>query len=168
MDKCMSRKRKLKKERKQLRIPEGHYIKFDYNKIQRLAKENGLQVYLKANDSVLEIKSKINTWICKILINECNSALNKNKKVVLMEEVLPQRLHSSNDFLKIELNDALRSINKDYRLALVLYYIVGLNTKEIGEFTGEPEGTIKSRLSRAKAILREKYYKGEGVVECGE
>lgn len=108
-----------------------------------------------------------NTWMCKILINKCNSILNKNKKVICVEEVFLQT-NSNDDFLKIELNDALNSLNKDYKLAILLYYIVGLNTKEIGEFISEPEGTVKSRISRAKAILREKYYKGEGVFENGK
>lgn len=115
----------------------------------------------------LKNEEYFNTWICKILINECNSILNKNKKVILVNEVLPQK-HNNNDFIKIELEDALNSLNKDYKLAMILYYVVGFSTKEISEFTKEPEGTIKSRLSRAKSILRENYFKNEGVVEYGK
>ena len=107
-----------------------------------------------------------NTWICRILINKCNYILNKNKNVIVVDEILPQKLNN-NDFLKIELEDALNSLNKDYKLAMILYYVVGLSTKEISEFIKEPEGTIKSRLSRAKTILRENYFKSEGVVEYG-
>lgn len=65
--------------------------------------------------------------------------------------------------MKIELEDALNSLNKDYKMAIVLYYIVGLSIKEMSVFLKEPEGTIKSRLSRAKSILRNNYYSGEGV-----
>ena len=54
-------------------------------------------------------------------------------------------------------------MNKDYKMAIVLYYIVGLSIKEMSVFLKEPEGTIKSRLSRAKSILRNHYYSGEGV-----
>ena len=104
-----------------------------------------------------------NTWICKILINKCNSLLNKNKNVsVIDENLLIQK--RDDEFQKIELEDALNSLNEVYRLALILYYIVGLNVKEISEFLKEPEGTIKSRLSRAKSILRNNYYKNEGVM----
>ena len=104
-----------------------------------------------------------NTWICKILINKCNSLLNKNKNVsVIDENLLLQK--KDDEFQKIELEDALNSLNEVYRLALILYYIVGLNVKEISEFLKEPEGTIKSRLSRAKSILRNNYYKNEGVM----
>ena len=104
-----------------------------------------------------------NTWICKILINKCNSLLNKNKNVsVIDENLLIQK--RDDEFQKIELEDALNSLNEVYKLALILYYIVGLNVKEISEFLKEPEGTIKSRLSRAKSILRNNYYKYEGVM----
>jgi RNA polymerase sigma factor (sigma-70 family) len=104
-----------------------------------------------------------NTWICKILINKCNSLLNKNKNIsVIDENLLLQK--KDDEFQKIELKDALNSLNEVYKLALILYYIVGLNVKEISEFLKEPEGTIKSRLSRAKSILRHNYYSNEGVM----
>ena len=104
-----------------------------------------------------------NTWICKILINKCNSLLNKNKNVSVIDENLLIQ-NRDDKFQKIELEEALNSLNEVYRLALILYYIVGLNVKEISEFLKEPEGTIKSRLSRAKSILRNNYYKNEGVM----
>lgn len=114
----------------------------------------------------LKNEGYFNTWICKILINKCNYILNKNKNVIVVDEILPQEFNN-NDFLKIELEDALNSLNKEYKLAMILYYVVGLSTKEISEFIKEPEGTIKSRLSRAKVILRENYFKNEGVAEYG-
>lgn len=114
----------------------------------------------------LKNEGYFNTWICKILINKCNYILNKNKNVIVVDEILPQEFNN-NDFLKIELEDALNSLNKEYKLAIILYYVVGLSTKEISEFIKEPEGTIKSRLSRAKVILRENYFKNEGVAEYG-
>lgn len=110
----------------------------------------------------LKNEEYFNTWICKILINKCNSLLNKKKNIsVINEHLLPEK--ENDEFTKIELEDALNSLNKVYRLVLILYYIVGLNVEEISEYLKEPEGTIKSRLSRAKAILRKNYYKNEGV-----
>lgn len=66
--------------------------------------------------------------------------------------------------LQLELKEELSSLNEDYRTAIELYYIVGMNIKEIGELLKEPEGTIKSRLSRAKAILRINHDKQKGVI----
>lgn len=114
----------------------------------------------------LKDEAYFNTWICRILINKCNYILNKNKNVILVDEILPQKLNN-NDFIKIELEDALNSLNKDYKLAMSLYYVVGLSTKEISKLINQPEGTIKSRLSRAKTILRENYFKNQGVDEYG-
>lgn len=104
-----------------------------------------------------------NTWICKILINKCNSLFNKNKNIsVINEHLITEK--QDGEFQKIEIEDALNSLNEVYRVALTLYYIVGLNVREISELLKEPEGTIKSRLSRAKSILRNNYYKHEGVI----
>ncbi|WP_242826185.1 MULTISPECIES: sigma-70 family RNA polymerase sigma factor [Caloramator] len=117
------------------------------------------------NIKTLKNEKYFNTWICKILINKCNSILNKNKKIIPVEDILPQKNNNNNEFFKVELNDALNTLNKEYKLVLVLYYIAGFNIREISELTNEPEGTIKSRLSRAKTILREKYFlDDEGVI----
>lgn len=112
----------------------------------------------------LQNDAYFNTWICKILINKCHRILNRNKAVfdVIEIENLQDGVHDST--LKMELEDELNVLNNDYKTAIVLYYIVGMNTKEISEFLKEPEGTIKSRLSRAKSILRSNHHKSEDVI----
>ncbi|WP_456272508.1 sigma-70 family RNA polymerase sigma factor [Bacillus sp. AK031] len=104
-----------------------------------------------------------NTWMCKILINKCNTLLNKRNSTSMINELLLPE-NRSDGYQKIELEDALNSLSEVYRMALILYYIVGLNIKEMSEFLTEPEGTIKSRLSRAKSILRNNYYKSEELM----
>ncbi|OEF98158.1 RNA polymerase sigma factor [Desulfuribacillus alkaliarsenatis] len=110
----------------------------------------------------LQNEQYFRTWICKILINKCNEMLRKKSKVVYVEEVLPDK-KAKDDTIHFELNDAINSLSKDYKEVVILYYIVGLNTREIGEFLGDPEGTIKSRLSRARALLKELYFNNEEV-----
>jgi hypothetical protein len=39
---------------------------FDFNKIKVLANKNGLIVRLKADNTILEIKSPLNIWICEV------------------------------------------------------------------------------------------------------
>jgi RNA polymerase sigma-70 factor (ECF subfamily) len=124
--------------------------------------ETIMQGYEKIH--TLKNGGNFNTWICRILINKCNYILNKSKNIILLDEVPEQKINN-NDFTKIELEDALNSLNKDYKLAMILYYIVGFSTREVSELIKKPEGTVKSRLSRAKAILRENYYKNEGAIE---
>lgn len=125
------------------------------------------ETIISAYENIHKLKNNeyFNTWICKILINKCNSLLNKNKNIFMMtNHVIPDK--KRDDYEKIELEDALNSLNQANRVALTLYYIVGLNVREISEFLKEPEGTIKSRLSRAKIILKNNYYKHAGVIAC--
>ena len=59
----------------------------------------------------------------------------------------------------IVFNETLNSLDESYKTVIVLYYVSGFNTREISEILKEKEGTIKSRLSRARQKLKEIYLK---------
>ncbi|MGE3302117.1 MAG: sigma factor-like helix-turn-helix DNA-binding protein, partial [Hyphomonadaceae bacterium] len=64
---------------------------------------------------------------------------------------------------KVELDDARRALSvldEDQREALVLVAVAGFSYDEAAEICGCRIGTIKSRLSRARARLDEAYAKG--------
>ena len=48
---------------------------------------------------------------------------------------------------------ALAEVDADQRRIVVLHYLADLGTAEIAAELGIPEGTVKSRLSRARARL---------------
>lgn len=50
---------------------------------------------------------------------------------------------------------ALRSLGEDHRAILILRDMHGLDYRQIGEVLEVPEGTVKSRLFRARTALRE-------------
>jgi RNA polymerase sigma-70 factor (ECF subfamily) len=52
--------------------------------------------------------------------------------------------------------DALEELDEEFRLVVVLRDIEGMNYAEISEVTALPVGTVKSRLHRARMMLREK------------
>ena len=52
-------------------------------------------------------------------------------------------------------NRALSVLSDEHRLVLMLHDVEGYKLKEIQIFTEEPMGTLKSRLHRARARLRE-------------
>lgn len=55
----------------------------------------------------------------------------------------------------IRLDKALSELSNDHRLVILLHDSEGYKLKEIQEITGDPVGTVKSRLHRARARLRE-------------
>lgn len=58
------------------------------------------------------------------------------------------------------LKEGLNKINLIYKEVLVLFYFDDFSIKEISEILDEKEGTIKSKLSRGRNILRENLVKG--------
>lgn len=93
------------------------------------------------------------TWLCRILINECYRICRANYRVVPLEDYMEaeyslERTDGSGLF------DAIMELETDLRLVIVLHYIDGFQTKEIAELLKIPEGTVKSRLSRARAELK--------------
>jgi len=53
------------------------------------------------------------------------------------------------------LDQALAALSEEHRIVILLHDTEGYKLKEIQEITGDPVGTIKSRLHRARARLRD-------------
>ncbi len=107
-------------------------------------------------DSLKEAKY-FNTWICRILLNNCYRFMMQDQRTVPLDVTTFHELRHQ-DQISLELDEALESLDESYRIALTLYYVNGLTTREISEFLHESEGTIKSRISRAKQYLKNNYY----------
>jgi RNA polymerase sigma-70 factor (ECF subfamily) len=54
-----------------------------------------------------------------------------------------------------ELREGLSSITPEQRLVVILCDVEGLSYEEIAKITGYSLGTVKSRLSRGRAQLRD-------------
>ncbi|KLU65918.1 RNA polymerase sigma factor SigV [Desulfosporosinus acididurans] len=132
----------------------------------RLAAEEDIgdaiqETILLAFKSLQSLKNpgSFKAWLIKILINKCNDIIKQNSRVMcigsyeeadkLTEAVNHDYLEGDMDFKRI-----LMGLSIDYRTVIVLYYVNGFNTREISEILNEKEGTIKSRLSRARAQLK--------------
>lgn len=58
---------------------------------------------------------------------------------------------------------ALLDLPRDLRIAVVLYDIEGQSYQEVAQVLGIPEGTVKSRIHRARRALRERLRSQVGV-----
>ena len=61
---------------------------------------------------------------------------------------------------EVQALEAVLALAPKERAAIHLFYYEGYRTAEIARITGEAEGTVRSRLSRARGKLRE-LLKGE-------
>src|SRR5574337_65418 len=56
--------------------------------------------------------------------------------------------------LQKDLDEALRALPEEYRSAVLLFDLYGFSLKETAEILAVPDGTVKSRLSRGRQMLR--------------
>ncbi|KXA14381.1 Sigma-70 region 2 [Clostridium perfringens] len=94
------------------------------------------------------------SWIIRILINECNLILRRNKKTIFLDKLENEESYSD-DYGNIELTSVVNSLSEDLRITTVLYYFEDMSTKEISEMLNIAEGTVRSRLARAREKLRD-------------
>ncbi len=100
------------------------------------------------------------TWITRILINECYKILKNNSNIVRFEDMVVEE--GTEDVHNLEVEEALDTLDDKYRVIVVLYYSQGFSTKEIARILKIPEGTVRTRLSRAREQLK-KYYEEQSV-----
>ena len=114
------------------------------------------ETLLKAYEKLHTLKQDqfFRTWITRILINECNGILRKKKHMISYEEYMQEtRVFEEKKYTHLYM--AILELPEELRILVTLYYIEGFSQKEIAEILHMQEGTIKSRLSRARALLKE-------------
>ena len=117
-------------------------------------------------------QSSLRTWIYRIVVNQAKNRQrwwrrrHRAAQVSLDEHVLahgelpangngisPDRVFGQRE-LAARLKEALLGLPFDQRTAIVLREIDGLSYEEIAFSQGVAVGTVKSRLARAREILR--------------
>jgi len=71
------------------------------------------------------------------------------------------------DELHARLAAALAELDDEYRAAVVLRDVEGLNYATIGEILEVPEGTVKSRIYRGRMLLRERLAARQVTLDAG-
>lgn len=104
------------------------------------------------NYTNLKEKQFFTTWIIRILINKCYDIINKNKKIAYIDDSITENTVGEQDSYEVEnsLEWVFKQIDKDLKEVVVLYYYDELSINDISQMLQIPQGTVKSRLSRAR------------------
>ena len=104
-------------------------------------------------------RSRFSTWLLTIARNKCLNALKKKAPVTCEELPHPLRTRTAYEDLAgkelfEQLDEALDALPTALRTVFVLAELMDLSSEEIAEIERVKVGTVRSRLSRAKAKLR--------------
>lgn len=154
-----------------------------YNTLLRMcgneddAAELSQETFVKAIESIrtFEGRSTFYTWLCRIGMNlaadlckkrlrigsslDSDSPRMQNAKVQMgmylnSGEQDPARLMQTKEALEM-LQTAILKLDEDLRVMIVLRDIEEMNYSQISQMLGLELGTVKSRISRARKILKE-------------
>jgi RNA polymerase sigma-70 factor, ECF subfamily len=142
---------------------------YSYVKDKSLAEDLTQDIFVKCFKSLdtFNGKSKMRTWLWRIAINHCKDFLKSwyNKNVItpgeeewtfngtnkeLIEETVVQREEDD------QLLSAVMMLPIKYREVIYMHYYEELPIREIADLTGTNDNTVKTRLRRAKELLKER------------
>lgn len=96
----------------------------------------------------------IKRWLIRVCINECNSLFSsfwrKNVDSIEVMTIEPEFTMKESS----ELYEAIKQLPAKCRVVVYLFYYEGYSTKEIAEIVHIKEATVRTRLVRARKLLR--------------
>lgn len=158
----------------------GRSYNYNHEDTQDLMQDSFINAY--RNLSKFENRSAFKTWLSKIMLNNC---YRKTQKLSYKNEILDSisdksaPMYSDNQYtdtsksvvmreLGTIIEKALQELSLDYRLVFSLREINGFSVEETAETLNISQANVKTRLNRAKHMLRkeiEKSYKSEEIFE---
>ena len=121
---------------------------------QKADREDAVQEALKKaweKRKLLKDQAALKPWLARILINECHNIQRKSKRLIPVEELPPPAPPNQEDGLMREL---ILSLPEKYRMPVVLMLMEGMSAQETARALRIPQGTVHSRMHRAREILR--------------
>lgn len=103
-------------------------------------------------------------WITKIAVNTYRDMSRRKKRSPVYDgfstteekdSVMMNVAESDEERKNKEIREAVDSLDEKLRMTVILFYFNDLGEKRTAEVLGIPVGTVKSRLNKAKKILKE-------------
>jgi RNA polymerase sigma-70 factor (ECF subfamily) len=134
---------------------------------QQVVDDLSQEVFIKAYEALPQFRfqSSFYTWLYRIAVNKSRDELRKRKvrRWFSLQTMLDSGDKELGSKIVVEQHDnelqellaaGLKTLPEKYRIAIILKDIDGLSYEEIAEIMECEIGTVKSRLSRARAMLR--------------
>ena len=123
-----------------------------------------------------EGRSSLKTWIYRIVVNQCHNRRRFWKRRFKdrsrpLEDMTPKdearcsevQAEAASPYEELRRREAKRTVQAallelsfEHRAILLLREVEGLSVEQVAQSLGLPEGTVKSRLSRAREALRDR------------
>jgi RNA polymerase sigma-70 factor (ECF subfamily) len=116
--------------------------------------------YIKAVERIEQFEpgTRLDSWLYRIIQTSWIDEKRRDQRrgnVISFEDAretaLPMQNHGGTD--RIFLQAAMASLVEDQRAAMTLVLIEGYSYREAGDILGVPDGTVMSRVARARKIL---------------
>lgn len=138
------------------------YVK-DWAAAEDIMQEVFISYYRKADQ--FEERSALKTYLSKITVNKCHDYLRswRNKRLLFSNSLggLISSAKSPEETYVLQtdqsnLTNKILELPIKYREVILLFYYQEFTSKEISEMLACSENTVKTRLRRAKDLLRQK------------
>jgi RNA polymerase sigma factor (sigma-70 family) len=158
---CANNDRKAQKEIYQLFAGKLFSICLKYSKNKQEAQDNFQDGFIVIFEKIgqFNFKGSFEGWLKRVMINTVLLKYRKKNVLNIVTEEIPDEVIVDVDDDEISLDFLLNLINElpdRYRMVFNLYALDGYSHKEISEMMLIAEGTSKSNLARARAILKQK------------
>jgi len=135
-----------------------HFMINNTDQCADIVQESLVKAYV--NLKGFDTKRKFSSWLYKIVHNETLNYIKKHKKQKAMVEEfdVPSDENIEEDFDKQvdvqKMEECLKQIDIKYSEPLILFYFEQKSYTEIGDILRMPEGTVATRINRAKKIIK--------------
>ena len=112
---------------------------------------------------VLKEPRYFGTWLVRILLNNCSNIRKQNQKYgpaagpEMLERNAALRGSSEEEDNRAFL-EYLEPLNEEDRRLMILFYVWGFRTREIGELLHWKEATVKARLQRGREKIKKSFF----------
>lgn len=93
------------------------------------------------------------TWLTRILINECKKELKRIKRMY-PAEILPVHGVEEYNYDALPLKEAINKLPEELKIVVILRYFSGYTLSETAATLDIPQGTVATRQRRALQLLK--------------